>query len=203
MKIEHRNVEELKEYKNNTKLHPEEQIDQIIKSINEFGFNDPIAVDENDVIIEGHGRHMAAVKMGLTKVPTIKLSHLSENNKRAYIIAHNKLTMNSDFDMDKLSEELGYLNDLETDFNLELTGFESLEAELIIHKIDGDVEPEPDDKEEGFAQKKDNVYKIEFNDKYHLEKFLSLIQIENSKLENESLSYAEVLVNILEENNKK
>ena len=106
MKIENIKIDELKGYAKNAKLHPESQIKQIEKSIQEFGFNDPIGIDENNVIIEGHGRVIACKNLGIETVPCIRLNHLTEQQKKAYILAHNKLTMNSDFDMDILSEEL-------------------------------------------------------------------------------------------------
>ena len=106
MEIEMLKVADLIEYKNNAKLHPQEQIDQIIESINQFGFNDPIAVDENNIIIEGHGRLYALQEMGVDKVPCIRLSHFTEEQKKAYILIHNKTTMNTDFDMNLLSIEL-------------------------------------------------------------------------------------------------
>lgn len=123
MKIELVNIEDIIPYKNNAKEHPKEQIEQIVNSIKEFGFNDPIAIDENNVIIEGHGRLEAVKKLKYKQVECIKLSHLTDAQKKAYIIAHNKLTLNSGFDMDTL---IGELKDLQLDeFDLTLTGFDS------------------------------------------------------------------------------
>lgn len=81
----------LKPYKNNAKIHTDEQVGQIILSIQDFGFNDPIAVDENNMIIEGHGRQLAAIRMGLDQVPCIRLSGLTDEQKKAYIHVHNQL----------------------------------------------------------------------------------------------------------------
>ena len=106
MKIEKIKIEDIKPYRNNAKLHPAEQIEQIKKSILEFGNNDPIAIDENNTIIEGHGRYIALKELGYEEVEVIKLSHLSEEQKKAYILVHNKLTMNTGFDIDILNEEL-------------------------------------------------------------------------------------------------
>lgn len=106
MKIEKIKIEEIKPYENNAKLHPPEQVEQIKKSIKEFGNNDPIAIDENNVIIEGHGRYQALKELGYKEVEIILLNHLSGEQKRAYILIHNKLTMNTGFDLDILSEEL-------------------------------------------------------------------------------------------------
>lgn len=106
MIIENVDIKDLKPYKKNAKLHPKSQIEQIKKSILEFGNNDPIGIDENNVIIEGHGRYIALKELGYTNVPVIRLNHLSEEEKKAYILVHNKLTMNSDFDIGLLDEEL-------------------------------------------------------------------------------------------------
>ena len=106
MVIEQINPNELKPYKNNAKIHTEEQVGQIIRSIQEFGFNDPIAVDENNMIIEGHGRQLAAIRLGLFQVPCIRLVGLTDDQKRAYIHVHNQLTMNTGFDLEILEQEL-------------------------------------------------------------------------------------------------
>lgn len=106
MQIEKVKIADIVPYKNNAKKHPQEQIDQIIASIEECGFNDPIAIDENNVIIEGHGRWMALQQMGADEVECIRLTHLSEEQKKAYILIHNKLTMNTGFDEAILKLEL-------------------------------------------------------------------------------------------------
>lgn len=106
MKIELLAIDKIKMYENNAKLHPREQIEQIKKSILEFGNNDPIAVDENNVIIEGHGRYLALSELGYTDIEVIRLSHLTDEQKKAYILAHNKLTMNSGFDIEEIEEDI-------------------------------------------------------------------------------------------------
>lgn len=136
MKIEKVKISNIQEYKNNTKLHPQEQVDQIKQSITEFGFNDPIAVDENNEIIEGHGRFIACKQLNFKEIDIIRLSHLTVQQKKAYSIAHNKLTMNSDFDLDKLKVELNDLKRL--DFDLELTGFELEEISEHLRLLDLD-----------------------------------------------------------------
>lgn len=113
MEIEKINIKDIEPYENNAKLHPAEQIEQIKKSIQEFGNNDPIAIDENNVIIEGHGRYIALKELGYTEVEVIKLKHLTEEQKKAYMLVHNKLTMNSDFDIELLSEELSSIIDVD------------------------------------------------------------------------------------------
>lgn len=106
MKIEKINIDDIKPYEGNAKLHPATQIEQIKESIREFGNNDPIAVDEDNVIIEGHGRYLALRELGFEEVEAIRLEGLTEEQKNAYRLVHNKLTMNSDFDMDMLEMEL-------------------------------------------------------------------------------------------------
>lgn len=106
MKIEKIKVDEIIPYADNAKLHPERQIEQIRSSILEFGFNDPIAIDENNVVIEGNGRLMAIKDLGFKEVDCIRIEGLSEDQKRAYILVHNQLTMNTGFDIDILNREL-------------------------------------------------------------------------------------------------
>jgi hypothetical protein len=103
-------TEDLLEYQNNAKLHPSEQVDQIAASIEEFGFNSPILAWHNDdgepEIVAGHGRLMAARKLGLEELPVVFLDHMGEEQRRAYILVDNQLTMNSGFDDDILAMEL-------------------------------------------------------------------------------------------------
>lgn len=107
-------ISELVEYEGNAKLHPHEQIDQIASSIEEFGNCDPIGAWHNAEgeleIVEGHGRLMALRKLGVDKAPVIILDHLSDEQRRAYALVHNKLTMNSDFDIGILADELAALD---------------------------------------------------------------------------------------------
>lgn len=129
LKIENISINEITEYENNAKEHPEWQIEQIANSIQEFGFNDPIAINADNQIIEGHGRLLAAKQLGLTEIPCIVLTGLTEVQERAYIIAHNKIVMNTDFDIDRLQYELNALK--VEDFDLELTGFSEYEIEKL------------------------------------------------------------------------
>lgn len=138
LKVEDILISKLKEYEFNSKKHPEWQVNQIVDSIREFGFCDPIAIDENDVIIEGHGRLLALKKLGRDKVPCIRLKHLDKNQKRAYVIAHNKLTMNTGFDEELLKQELEKL-ELE-EFDLTKLGFTENELKITIGDLQGDEE---------------------------------------------------------------
>lgn len=106
MQIEKIKVDEIIPYADNAKLHPERQIEQIRSSILEFGFNDPIAIDENNVVIEGNGRLMAIKDLGFKEVDCIRIEGLTEDQKRAYILVHNQLTMNTGFDIEILNKEL-------------------------------------------------------------------------------------------------
>lgn len=142
MTIETVSIASIKPYANNAKLHPEEQIEQIKRSIEEFGFNDPIAVDETDTIIEGHGRYIALNELGYTEVPIIRLSHLTPEQKKAYILAHNKLTMNTGFDLEVLTKELKSIGEL---LDTTLTGFNIEELDEVFNKEEQEVyEDEPD-----------------------------------------------------------
>lgn len=116
-------------YARNSRTHSEEQVAQIAASIREFGFTNPILVDAEGGIIAGHGRVLAARKLGMTKVPVIELSHLTEAQRRAYVIADNKLALNAGWDEELLRIELDELDEL--GFDLELTGFSLEEIEDI------------------------------------------------------------------------
>ena len=137
LKVEYVDIDTIKPYKNNAKLHPKEQIEQIKKSIENFGMNDPIGIWNNE-IVEGHGRILACKELGYKQIPVIKLDHLTDEERKSYIIAHNKLTMNSDFDIDILRTELENLKEL--DFDLELTGFNVDELDDILGKNEEEIE---------------------------------------------------------------
>lgn len=121
MKIEQLPTADLIPYARNTRTHSPEQVAQIAGSIREFGFTNPILIDGENGIIAGHGRVMAASKLGLVKVPCIRLAHLTNTQKRAYIIADNKLALNAGWDEEMLGLELADLR--EADFDLGLLGF--------------------------------------------------------------------------------
>ena len=135
MKIEQRLVTSLIPYINNSRKHSDEQVAQIAASIKEFGWTNPILVDGDNGLIAGHGRLLAARKLGMDKVPVIELAHLSEIQKKALIIADNKLALNSDWDNELLTIELKDL--IDQDFDVTLLGFDSTEIDALINVIDG------------------------------------------------------------------
>lgn len=133
-------TDELLEYPNNAKLHPHEQVDQIVSSIERFGFNSPILAWHNDQgepeIIAGHGRLMAARKLGLEKLPVVFLDHLDDEQRRAYILVDNQLTMNSGFDEDILAQELDGILDIDMeDFGFEVAAYEAIEEDEIEEQL--------------------------------------------------------------------
>jgi len=130
MKIEQLPTADLIPYARNTRTHSPEQVAQIAGSIREFGFTNPVLIDNDNGIIAGHGRVLAARKLGLAKVPCVRLAHLTETQKRAYIIADNKIALNAGWDEEMLGLELSDLREL--DFDLGLLGFDAdgIEAAL-------------------------------------------------------------------------
>lgn len=117
-----RKTGELTAYANNSRTHSDEQIAQIANSIQEFGFTNPILIDEHNGIIAGHGRLMGANKLGMQEVPCIVMSGLTEAQKKAYVIADNQLALNAGWDLDMLRFEIESLDELE--FDIGLLGFD-------------------------------------------------------------------------------
>jgi DNA modification methylase len=157
--IEMKSVEELIPYSKNARTHSESQVAQIANSIIEFGFTNPVLIDGNKGIIAGHGRLMAALKLNLLEVPVITLDHLSEAQKRAYIIADNKLAENAGWDEDILASELHDLK--EENFDLDLIGFEDQELEKLfanLYEDDEQTEEEIPDIEENPISKLGDVW---------------------------------------------
>ena len=133
LKVEYVDIGELKPYAKNAKIHTDEQIDQIVESIRQFGMNDPIAVWKDGEIIEGHGRLMACQKLGMEQVPIIRLDGLTDEQRRAYMNVHNQLTMNTGFDLDLLAAELNEIDNIDMSmFGFDISSFieeEKQEAE--------------------------------------------------------------------------
>lgn len=139
--VEYRSASALISYIRNARTHSDEQVAQIAASIREFGFTNPILVDGENGIIAGHGRLLAARKLGLTEVPVIELTDLTEAQKKAYVIADNKLALNAGWDLELLAVELGDLQGF--DFDLMLTGFSDDElSKLLAEKTDGLTDPD-------------------------------------------------------------
>ena len=132
LKIQYLPIEKLKPYEGNAKEHPQEQIDQIIASIEQFGMNDPIGIwGDECLIVEGHGRLIALQQMGEKEVPTIRLDHMTDEQRRAYTLAHNKTTMNSGFNTEILNLELESLDIDMTEFGFSMEEIEQDEFEPI------------------------------------------------------------------------
>ena len=146
LKIESLPVSALKPYAKNAKIHTPEQIEQIKESIRAFGMNDPVGIwGKDNEIVEGHGRVQACQELGIKTVPVIRLDHLTDEQRRAYALVHNKLTMNTGFDMDLLEKEIASLNlDLETFGFAEISEdemeFEDSEVDFTEPEITGEPE---------------------------------------------------------------
>jgi hypothetical protein len=128
--IERVSVQSLKPYPGNARRHSKAQIKQIAASIERFGFSNPVLVADDGEIVAGHGRVAAAKLLGIETVPAVRLSHLSEVERRAYVIADNKLALNAGWDRELLAIELQGLVDL--DFEIELTGFSLAEVDIVL-----------------------------------------------------------------------
>ena len=124
-------------YINNARTHPDEQVTQIASSIKEFGFNQPILIDADDGVIAGHGRLLAAKKLELKKVPCIRLEHLSESPKKAYILADNRIALNSGWDFEMLKMEV---EDIKDNFDLKDFGFNREELEGLLGEFEHDID---------------------------------------------------------------
>ena len=161
MKIEQRPIGQLIPYINNSRKHSDEQVAQIAASIKEFGWTNPILVDGDSGLIAGHGRLLAARKLGMAKVPVIELAHLSELQKKALIIADNKLALNSDWDNELLMIELQELNN--EDYDLSVLGFDQDELDALLNPIEAttgltDEDSVPDVPEEPKTKPGDNSF---------------------------------------------
>lgn len=151
LKINYRKSADLIPYVNNSRTHSEQQVQQVASSIKEFGFTNPILIDEDSGIIAGHGRLMAAQKLGLDEVPTITLEGLTEAQRKAYVIADNKLALNSGWDDQLLKVEIEALSD--SDFDLDILGWDVLPdfKDDVDYSIleDGDFEDELAEMQDG------------------------------------------------------
>ena len=144
-------TDELVPYENNPRTHSDDQVAKIVRSIREFGFTNPILTDGDAGVIAGHGRLLAARQLGLESVPTIELKHLTPAQRKAYVIADNRLAEDAGWDDDLLRIEMGSLKEM--DFDLDLTGFDPLEVEKLFAS-DPEAEDEADGSAEGTLQGK-------------------------------------------------
>lgn len=121
LQIEYIGVDDLTPYENNARKHDDDDVSKIENSIDEFDFNDPIGIwGKDNIIVEGHGRLLAAKKAGLLEVPCIRLDHLSEEQRKAYTLAHNKTAENSEWDLDTLADELASIENIDmSDFGFD------------------------------------------------------------------------------------
>jgi DNA modification methylase len=150
-------VETLVPYVNNSRTHSDKQVQQIISSIKEWGFTNPVLTDECDIIIAGHGRVMALKAMGINTVPFIKIEGLSDAQKKAYVIADNKLALNAGWDEEMLAVEIQHLGDLS--FDIDLLGFDDIELGDLKIELEKEIEegevPEADEDQEPFSKRGD------------------------------------------------
>jgi ParB-like chromosome segregation protein Spo0J len=163
--IDYRKTGELIPYINNSRTHSEQQVQQVAASIKEFGFTNPILIDEDSGIIAGHGRLQAAQMMGMDEVPTITLEGLTEAQRKAYVIADNKLALNASWDLDILNIEMESL--LEFDFDFKITGFDSIPD--IEANIDYSILGEDDSELDAMAKGVRKAIQIEFEPDHYEE----------------------------------
>jgi DNA modification methylase len=130
--IEYIAISDLKPNPRNARVHSQKQLHQIAASISEFGFNVPVLIDRGNIIIAGHGRVDAARKLGMETVPVLRIEHLTDEQKRAFALADNKIALNSDWDLEMLQLNLKELSALDLNFDLEITGFETAQTDVLI-----------------------------------------------------------------------
>ena len=150
LKVELRKVDSLRPRPNNPRTHNAAQIQQIARSIERFGFCNAVLIDDDGGIIAGHGRILAAVQLGMDEVPAIRLTDMTADEIRAYVIADNKLALNAGWDTELLGIELQYLSDIDIDIDVAITGFEVPEIDILISGLSpvddpaADVQPDVD-----------------------------------------------------------
>lgn len=144
-KIEYVAIGDLKPWARNARTHSKKQVRQIAESIEAFGFTNPVLVDEKRTILAGHGRVEAAKLLGLGEVPCLRLDHMSEDEKRAYVLADNNLALNAGWDEDLLAAELGTLMSSDLDFDIGITGFSIPEIDGILEAVEPEEPGDPDD----------------------------------------------------------
>lgn len=162
LRVKQQDIGDLQPYDRNARIHDKKQVRQIANSIKQFGFNVPILIDGNKRIIAGHGRLMAAKELGLKKVPVISIEHLTEAQKRAFIIADNKLTENAGWNLEILNLEFSDLSNLDLGFDLDITGFSIGEIDLILNPDESDNEADivPDVSETNIVTKLGDIWQL-------------------------------------------
>jgi len=145
LNIQYRKVGDLEPSPRNPRTHSKKQIRQIASSIREFGFTNPLLIDQKGTVIAGHGRLAAAKLIGMDEVPTIRLEQLSDSQLRAYVIADNRLAETAGWDRELLALELQYLSDLNVDFDVSVVGFETAEIDVLIGELESDDTGDDDD----------------------------------------------------------
>lgn len=158
LSIEYLKVTDLNLYENNSRTHDTEQVMQIVNSIKEFGFTNPILVDENNGVIAGHGRLMACNKANITDVPCVRLTGLTEAQRKAYVIADNSLALNASWDVEKLQLEVECLKDLDFDIDLLALGLEEVELSEQESPIDDDDDDDIPDVEQKIITKTGDIW---------------------------------------------
>ena len=138
-------IGDLKPWTRNARTHSKKQIRQIAESIEAFGFTNPVLIDEHRTILAGHGRVAAATQLGMTEVPCLRLDHMSADEKRAYVLADNKLALNAGWDEDLLAAELGALMSADLDFDVSVTGFSIPEIENVLEAVAPEEPGAPED----------------------------------------------------------
>jgi len=138
-----RDILKLRPWARNARKHSKKQIRQIADSIEEFGFTNPVLVDQDDTILAGHGRVEAAKLLGWTTVPCLEVEHMSAAQKRAYVLADNKLALNASWDEELLSEELAALSEIDLDFDIGLTGFSISEVDNLLDLDEPEQDQDP------------------------------------------------------------
>ena len=145
LKIQMTTISELKPWATNARTHSKKQVRQIAESIQTFGFTNPILIDDEQTILAGHGRIAAAKSLGMASVPCVKLSHMSPEQKRAYVLTDNKLALNAGWDEDILAGELEALISLDLDFDIDVIGFSISEIDSLIEGKANEEDGDPDD----------------------------------------------------------
>jgi DNA modification methylase len=135
----------LKKNARNARTHDKKQITQIAASIRKFGFTNPVLIDDQGLVLAGHGRLAAAEQLGWQEVPTLTLAGLTAAQKRAYVLADNRLAEKAGWDLQILGEELKFLSEIEIDFDVSITGFDTVEIDRLVDGLQGTVDPRADE----------------------------------------------------------